>query len=39
VREYEKREINGKRNILNFATWNTQGISYKQDQLDDISAK
>jgi hypothetical protein len=28
-----------KRNILNFATWNVQGVSYKEDQLDDILAK
>jgi hypothetical protein len=26
-------------NILNFATWNVRGISYKKDQLDDILAK
>jgi hypothetical protein len=28
-----------KRNILNFTTWYIQGISYKEDQLDDILAK
>jgi hypothetical protein len=28
-----------KRNILKFATWNIQGISHKEDQLDDILAK
>jgi hypothetical protein len=28
-----------KRNILKCATWNIQGISYKEDQLDDILAK
>jgi exonuclease III len=28
-----------KRNILNFVTWNVQGISYKEDQLDGILAK
>jgi exonuclease III len=34
----EKRNKWKKRNILNFATWNIQGISYK-DQLDGILAK
>ena len=28
-----------KENILKFATWNVQGISHKEDQLDDILAK
>jgi hypothetical protein len=27
------------RDILNFATWNMQGISYNEDQLDEILAK
>jgi exonuclease III len=35
----EKRNTWKKRNILNFATWNIQGISYKEDQLDGILAK
>lgn len=28
-----------KKGILQFATWNVQGLSYKDDQLDDILAK
>jgi exonuclease III len=28
-----------KGNTLNFATWNVQGISNKEDQLDDILAQ
>jgi exonuclease III len=35
----EKRNKWKKINILNFTTWNVQGISYKEDQLDDILAK
>jgi exonuclease III len=35
----EKRNKWKKRNVLHFATWNVQGISYKEDQLDDILAK
>jgi hypothetical protein len=28
-----------KRDMPNFDAWNVQGISYKEDQLDDILAK
>jgi exonuclease III len=28
-----------KKGALSFATWNVQGISFKEDQLDDILAK
>jgi exonuclease III len=35
----EKRNKWKKGNILNFATWNVHGISYREDQLDDILAK
>jgi hypothetical protein len=35
----KKRSKWKKINTLNFATWNVQGISYKEDQLDDILAK
>jgi hypothetical protein len=35
----EKRNKGKKINILNFASWNVQGISYKEDQLDYILAK
>jgi hypothetical protein len=35
----EKRNKWKKRNIYNIANWNTQGKSYKEDQLDDILAK
>jgi hypothetical protein len=35
----EKQNKWKKRNILNFATCKVQGISYKEDQLDDILAK
>jgi exonuclease III len=35
----EKQNKRKKRNILNFATWNVQGISYKEGQLDNILAQ
>jgi hypothetical protein len=37
---FNAAKINWKRkDILHFTTWNVRGISFKEDQLDDILAK